>query len=203
MTGLPLWAMGSFALYPGPWETAPLLVYAIGLTTWGVFLWSAVRRSGRAVRLSAAYVTGVAAVIPVGLTLLSYERLGLFWQGRYSLPLLVGVAVMLGFSMDGAESVVSQQLAPATVFATWGMNLTSLLAIVHNYVPYRIDLPGWWVPTPLVLAVLVTLGACAILAGIMSHPRNRPETTSAPQVGHLMGQSVGSGECTWRREERG
>jgi hypothetical protein len=164
--------MGSFAMYPGPQETAPLLVYAIGMTVWGLFLWKALERSRRGVRMSVTFVTIVAAVIPVGLTLVSYHRLGLFWQGRYSLPLLVGVALMLGYAIDESGTRIHRYAAQVTMLCVWTMITLSLVMIVDDYLPYQANLPGWQIPNSPVWILFVSSGSLAVLGGIISHPRN-------------------------------
>jgi hypothetical protein len=171
MTGLPLWAMGTYAMYPGPQETAPVPVYILGLVVWGMFLWRAAVRARRAIILSSVFLVTVGAVIPIMLTLVSYHRLGLFWQGRYALPLLVGIPLMLGLAWDEIRHSPSRALLTTLYIALFVENVMSLRAIVSNYLPYRSLLPGWEVPNSLVMALLVTAGTAGLLFAVLAAPR--------------------------------
>ncbi|HET7055991.1 MAG TPA: DUF2142 domain-containing protein, partial [Thermomicrobiales bacterium] len=74
--GLPLWALGTFAMFPGRTETAPVAVYTIGVAVWILFLAIAIGRARTTIRISAAFIVLAAALIPFALTVVTYHRIG-------------------------------------------------------------------------------------------------------------------------------
>jgi hypothetical protein len=131
----------------------------IGIVVWGAFLGSALLRARRAIWVSTGFVALVSALIPVVLTMATYHRIGLFWQGRYALPFVVGISLMLGYALDERCVRVPIWLSAPVLAGSSLAILISLTAIVHNYLPYRSTLQGWFVPSGVMLTILIFASA--------------------------------------------
>lgn len=121
-----LWPLQAIAAFPTRNEPAPVVVYAL----WGIPLTAMlvilVRRSSGRLRAALALVVLSSILVPTILTILSYERIGgIAWQGRYSLPLLLGLPILAGLAMDRRPEpsrsilhVLAVLTASATVIST-------------------------------------------------------------------------------------
>ncbi len=108
-----LWLFQSIATFPTLDEPPPTLVYALwGLPLAAAFLALARRASGR-VRVSFVLVLIFIVVVPSVLTVISYPYEGLAWQGRYSLPLWIGIAFLAGVALDNPARAPRRALIPA------------------------------------------------------------------------------------------
>lgn len=150
---------------------APAPVYVV----WAVLACSAVglaflaatRRQAWAVAL---LVVGV-LLVPVPFEVLQAREIGLFWQGRYTLPLAVGLPVLAAAVITGARvprswverlRAASVVLVPAAqvVAVTWGMRRFAVGA--SGPLMYFTD-PQWSPPLPhWSLAATVAAGMAAI-----------------------------------------
>lgn len=95
-----LWALQGIAAFPLRDEPAPVPVYLI----WGVSLIGLVvafvRVANRRERIATAIILVMLTVVPTILTAISYSSEGLAWQGRYSLPLWLGLTSVAGLALD-------------------------------------------------------------------------------------------------------
>jgi len=185
------------------WLDAPLPPLALGLwwIGFGVLVAAVVERGGGR-RLALAGSIGLSAVVvPWVLEMYQGNDTGTYWQGRYSLPLLVGVPIVLGAAThlapgatptpgdgdhDGdLEERRRQRRLAIALAAVWVVVLNAALyaalrrwavGLAGTYVPTRWDTYGAVVPPVAVL--VVHLGATAGLAGRMI-VRSQP-TRSAP-----------------------
>lgn len=69
-------------------------VYGLAFTVLLVFCLSGLIRADRNVRLACFFIACSLIAIPAALTALTYENIGFAWQGRYSIPLGVGITVL-------------------------------------------------------------------------------------------------------------
>jgi hypothetical protein len=96
-----MWVLQSIAVFPTLNEPPPAVVYAL----WGVPLLAMVgllfRFGSHRQRLAAAITFAFLIAVPTALTALSYSREGIAWQGRYSLPLWLGVSGLTGLALSG------------------------------------------------------------------------------------------------------
>lgn len=95
-----LWLLQAVAVFPTLNEPPPTVVYAL----WGVPLFvmitASIRRGTRRQRVATLGAFALLVVVPTALTTLSYTRLGVAWQGRYSLPLWLGVSSIAGLALS-------------------------------------------------------------------------------------------------------
>jgi len=98
--------------------------------------------------------------VPVALTLISFERLGLAWQGRYTLPFAVGLAVVAASALDrrAPELRRLRVLVPVILAGSVLAQTISLVAVRNR------QFPGWpdsFTAAPPSIASLVAVGVVA------------------------------------------
>lgn len=158
---LPLWVLQSVAAFPHRDQPAPVVVYVAALTLLVGLAAMAARRGRRRVLVIAATVAVVGLVIPFAITLATYADFGLAYQGRYTLPLTIGLPLLLGVAIDGRVRL-SQPLRLLVPVA-------ALLAIAHavsvggvlskqRVVSPLTGSPHWPLPPTWSVSVLAALG---------------------------------------------
>jgi hypothetical protein len=70
------------------------VVYALWIAAVVALVWSALRARDRRATLAVVGALAAACVVPVAVTVLTYDDLGFAWQGRYELPLLFAVPLI-------------------------------------------------------------------------------------------------------------
>jgi hypothetical protein len=162
-----LWALQALGAFPLRNEPAPAPVYVIwGLLLIGVlvalFRWGSVRE-----RMAGAATLFMLVLVPTVLTVVSYRTEGLAWQGRYALPLWVGVVFLAGLALDrhrarlplpnagllvamlatamtistvhvGLREIAHGATEPAAAGFTGGMVLVGVLAALGALVPLAV-----------------------------------------------------------------
>jgi hypothetical protein len=113
---------------------------------------------------------------------------GTYWQGRYSLPLLIGVPLLLSADADRAAAVASAFLRRIDRFTSIGalliLNVAAWAAArrfgvgtLGSYLPWRWDTPIQPVPPLVVLfAHAVITIALAILVAFTGRPDSAVDT---------------------------
>jgi hypothetical protein len=120
--------------------------------------WMRADRRERSVLLVAF---GLALLLPIGLTVMTYEASGVIWQGRYGWPISMGVVLLAGASLD-RRPPAHRWTGPA-LLAAW---LLWAVAHVVSVTDVAIDerrsiLAGddrWWTLPPWALALLALAG---------------------------------------------
>jgi hypothetical protein len=101
---VPRWMMqmvGAFPFrdVPAPMWTYPLAFLVIGLLSWTAWRHSVDRRQARVL----AWLVVVLLLLPVAVSLLMMSTAGAFWQGRYELPIFIGILPLCGLLLDKAS----------------------------------------------------------------------------------------------------
>lgn len=149
-----LWIFQSIGALPFRNEWMPPLVFAISLVTFSIFVIGAAVHARARERLALGIVVVLSFAVPVALTLISFERLGLVWQGRYTLPFAVGLAVVAASVLDRHASELGRLrvLIPVIVVG-FALGQTISLVAVHDR-PFQ----GWpdshTAPSPPVAALI-------------------------------------------------
>jgi hypothetical protein len=102
---LPVWVLQTVGAAPGRRDPAPGLTYLLcgGLLAGLVVL--ALRRAEPRLRLAVEGVAVLSLAVPVVLTLRTYRDVGVIWQGRYGMPLSLGVLLLAGLALDRAGTL--------------------------------------------------------------------------------------------------
>jgi hypothetical protein len=103
LVAIPVWLLQTIGAFPMRNATHPA-VYVSYLILFGLLMVAALRAGDRRLRLGMAGAVVFALVIPVVTTLRTYDSLGgVAWQGRYELPLLVGLVMLAAYTLDRAD----------------------------------------------------------------------------------------------------
>lgn len=175
---------------PVPLATSFLWAAAVGVLLVGVLATRQWRDSGILALLVVAVL-----VAPVALELIDARRVGLAWQGRYTLPLAVGVPLLSSALIGKAGQLrrlsrslgwvvlafvsVGGILAFAEVLRRYAVGVNGpILFVDHGWTPLEGDVGAliWFVVATIVLAGL--LGRWA------SRRRRRPSLVSPPEQAH-------------------
>jgi hypothetical protein len=187
---------------PGGWSTSLFvtvveqsddnLVEAIGLLGWldtpvpaaVVFGWlfglGALAAAGFTDRtwVPASLLVALTAATAWAFELIQGNTSGTYWQGRYSLPLLVGLPLLL---VDRSRAGLVDRLAPPLAVgsmlgvhvAIWAAGRRFGVGLAGSRLPWRWDTPLQPVP-PVVLVVVSGLAACALaIAVVRADPAHR------------------------------
>jgi hypothetical protein len=158
-----LWPLQAVAAFPFRDEPAPLIVYAISLLILSVLAVLAMRAAGGRMRLTIAFVALASYAVPTALSVISFSRLGLSWQGRYGMPFTVGLILLFGLALETTRTPLHRTVVTLSLGALMVMHASGQIAVL---VSQKRDLvlvhaTGWWAPEPLVLVVLATAAGIA------------------------------------------
>jgi hypothetical protein len=154
-----LWPLQATAAFPLRDQQAPAAVYALWMVPLVALLVMATRHADRRTRGAALLLMSMTIVIPTVLTAATYSMLGPAWQGRYSLPLYVGLVLMAGWSLQGRSEprtalVRILMFMLATASAVGVAHAARDLVVTRPGVSAAEVVPGGW----LAVAVLAAIG---------------------------------------------
>ncbi len=127
LTQLPAWILQSIAAFPLRDEPTHPAVYACYLVLFIVVVTLGLRFGSSRSRVATALVVAFVLLFPYVTTVNSIDRIAAAWQGRYGLPVAMGIVVLAACALDRAQRdlrgpmrlvlfsvfVVSQTLSPA------------------------------------------------------------------------------------------
>jgi hypothetical protein len=174
---------------PGRNIAPPSLLVAAWLVPFVLLLLNVEWRRDRGARRALLCLIGAVVIFPVAFQGAMYEQLSHFWQGRYILPLAVGIPLLAAAS--GGTSPARLRVNDAV--AVIGVTLAQMIALVTalrwyaRHSPLTREgswplLPGW------LLIALMALG-CVLLAGALLAGRRQPEepaSTGGPAAPGLL-----------------
>ncbi|UUI74514.1 DUF2142 domain-containing protein [Cellulomonas chengniuliangii] len=171
-TNLPPWLHMAFAACAG---SVVLLALATG--TW----------RERAVLVG---VVGTTFLLPVAIHSSQAVYLGIIWQGRYILPVAVGILVLAGHilvdRMADAPCRVGAQLATVVGLALAGIQLVAFIENLHRYVNgehggwFSVTSESWLPPLPLALVIGGAVLSSAAYAVLIAWIARRQQPASGP-----------------------
>jgi hypothetical protein len=176
--GTILWTFQSMGAFPYRNQLAHPIVYAALLAVIPTLLVLALRRGTRRERWSLVLTVITCYAIPFAITVATIHRYGTAWQGRYTLPLLLGTLVVGGL-------VLSRRVLRPPPLPLWGaailvgiahtVSATAVLQIEHA--AYRAaSTPPWALDIhPAVLACVVFCGSAALTVPFVRTAARGPE----------------------------
>lgn len=196
-----LWPFQAVAAFPMREQPAPPAVYAMWLLPLVTVLLMATRVADRRLRRAALLVLGVSIVLPTALTAATYSMMGTAWQGRYSLPLYVGLPLLAGAALTGKRllrrvhaHVVMGLLAGATAIGLAHVAGTLVVSRPGPLSAAELVSHGW-----LLVSVLAAVGTLTLawLFGPVASPVTTPATAPAtPAPAEPVRHPVASGAST-------
>lgn len=156
---LHLWVLQSVGAFPFRNQIAPIWVYPLVLLVLATLLVLGVRRSRGWQRAGLLLGISLTLLIPMLLTWITLEGRGGSWQGRYMLPLAVGVIPLVGLLLDrlGWAPMEGGRLRALAWTMLAVAHVSSVLSVVLTELNRGVSTsdPGWIQPTPFVVGALM------------------------------------------------
>jgi hypothetical protein len=154
---------------------SPGLVYVAYLLALGGMAALTLTVGGRRIAVVLGLVVAAVVWVPVTLELMTFREDAFPWQGRYTLPIAVGIPVLMAFTAATSERdlPVSSRRIGAAFASVFGLiNLVSFMGALNRYIKGASGFfgvtPSGWAPPVLVVvlgsAMLLTVGACCAIA---------------------------------------
>lgn len=162
------WLLQTIAAFPTRVEFAPVAVYPIWVLAFLALLVLGCAAATTRTRLVLLLLVGLWFAVPLTLTVVSYASEPFAWQGRYAMPLAVGISVVAGFALSEAGRLPSWRTSFTLVTLALVAHVLSVAAVTlreadRGLSPTFADVvPG----PPAVTAVLV--GAIAALGFVVA-----------------------------------
>jgi hypothetical protein len=167
---IPLWMLQSIAAFPTKSDSAPLIVYAFCFIAFAQLMVLAWRHLSRRARLCIGVVAVLALAIGLLVSIATYAKVGDFWQGRYGLPLAVGMPLIAGFGIDGLRDVVRLE-RPVALSATVLMCLGATISVVAveqgQLTSSALAHSAEWLTHPAWLLVALTVAGWAVWSVVL------------------------------------
>ena len=105
------------------------MVYAAGLLAFLALVIAAIVTARGRLLAVAAGVAVASLVIPFVISVATFDEFMVAWQGRYTLPLSVGIPLLLALALD--SRVTARTTALATVGAVLVLGLTHAVSVAN------------------------------------------------------------------------
>lgn len=128
-----LWFLQSIATLAFRNEPAPIAAYVLGATAVASAILLGFRRAEPQRRLSMLLILGFSIVVPITLTWLAYSSQGAAWQGRYSLPLTVGLVLLGAQALGNAEAAGLAPVIVVLLFALVAAHAITIGAVARSF----------------------------------------------------------------------
>lgn len=103
LDALPLWALQTIGSVPFRNEYLPAPVFMTWLVVFALLCAAGARYASWRQRGVMSAIVLLFFAVPVPLTVISFDQLGLAWQGRYALPLVCGLPLLAGWVLEDAQ----------------------------------------------------------------------------------------------------
>jgi hypothetical protein len=175
-----LWPFQSVGAFPMRDQPAPLAAYAVWFTALVALVVLGLRRGPRRLRLAVGLVGLLVVVVPGALTVLSFSSVGLAWQGRYALPLYVGLPLLAAWSLDrrGASLDARVTLLLGGALGVAGALCVNAVAGHERAAFATPPLSGTLTAGSLVMTVLALVGP--LLCAHLANPRSAASAPVGP-----------------------
>jgi hypothetical protein len=173
---LPLWVYQAIAAFPIRDEPAPVVVYAIYALAGLAGLAVGLRFGSRRVRLAIGVVALVSLAVPFAITLATIDSEGKIWQGRYTLPLSIGLMLACSLPLAGWRPRLLPPVAAALCLAITTAHSVSVVNVFQNELSNEAARGGWWPVVPSWVIAVLAVAGCLLAAGSplvtrATHPR--------------------------------
>ncbi len=175
---VPLWLFQAIAAFPKRSEPAPLFVYPCYLVVLGFLLVIGLRWADTRLRRALLVTVALSFAVPFAITAVTLVSFGTSWQGRYTLPYLLGGALLAGVAWAAKPATDGARFRVPAVLLVASAHAGGLVAVAdresrHSPVSGT-DLWVFQVPVPLLAAVVVA-GAAIFTLPLAGFGRTVPE----------------------------
>ena len=167
-----LWPFQTVGAFPMRDDPAPFVVYVVWFTLFLVLGAMAVRRAPARVRWVAVALVALVVTVPAVLTVISFSSNGLAWQGRYALPLSIGMPLLAGWTLDRRPVRMGRHVPLLAAAAIGVAQLASVLHVAAKEMrEYPVDpISGTFTGGLLLMALLAVAGPL-VSAGLANRDR--------------------------------
>ena len=186
-----VWTAQTVGAFPFRDQPAPIGVYGLYFLVVVPFVAVGIVRSHGRRRVALVLLILAAAALPLFVTLLTFSEQGVIWQGRYGLPLIVGIPIVAGMMVDRGESFAprARLLRVMGVVMLGGAHVWSVVSVLASesqraaYVFSEV-----WVRVPAgLLAVIAAVGFSGLAYAVWL-----PSAAQSSQQGASPGRSTPS-----------
>jgi hypothetical protein len=172
---LPVWVLQTIAAAPGRTDPAPPVVYLLVGAVLATVSWVALRRAVRRVRTAMLALAGLSLAGPLAMTLWTYRDVGVIWQGRYGMPLSVGILVLGGLALDRAGAVLTRGRLLAAAAAVTAGQLVAVLDVLREQTRVSPSVAAglWHAPGPWLVGGLTLLGWALVTRAVLHDAQER------------------------------
>jgi Predicted membrane protein (DUF2142) len=150
---------------------APALTFLLWTAALGILVALALAFTRARVALVIAVLLGLIVLVPAVLEFIEARRFGFGWQGRYTLPLAVGLPILCGFALaqEPARRLPKGRL---TIVLGVAFVVAQFLAFWQNLRRYAVGIDGsllfWWDAnwSPPLPSLLLLVGYAAVLVAL-------------------------------------
>ena len=153
--------------------TSPSVTYVIWIVALGLLAVLAVLLASRRINMTLASLAALVIVIPVAFEAPDLHTSGFYWQGRYTLPLAVGVPILAGLTVASSGELSTIPRRRRVLYLLGGALLVAqAAAFVQTLRRYMVGYegkllffvgPAWQPPLPALLLIVVFVAAYAAL----------------------------------------
>lgn len=172
------WLLQTVAAFPLRNEMAPVWIYPVWLGLLGTVAWLGARAAERRTRVSLLLVALLWVAVPLALTAASYASEGYAWQGRYALPLAVGIPALCGLALDRRGAAPPRAAAAAAVVLMALAHVSSVVDVA--WTERGSGWPGTAAAAPGGLATTVLLAVAGVSVVVWGTTRRRDAAPSSP-----------------------
>jgi hypothetical protein len=181
---VPVWVLQSVAAAPSRTSPAPGPTYLLCGGLLVVLLVLALRRAEPRLRWAVQAVAVLSLLAPVAVTLRTYRDVGVIWQGRYGMPVSLGVLLLAGLALDRVGTLRHpgrrMLVAAGALFA-----VGQAVAVVHVLRMEAAASPSvaaglWHPPSELLVVALTVLGWLLVTASLPARAGAVEATSDRP-----------------------
>jgi hypothetical protein len=154
---------------------APLFTFVVFWTLAGLLVMLAVVVARRRQLLVLIALVGATVLLPVAIDVLEAGKYGYLWQGRYSLPLAIGIPLLAAFTVGRESAHVERRYPVVTVSAVTAIVVAHIGAFTWFLRHFMWSRGQWsflhsqWEPPIPGLILVICFGAVAVAYGWWLH----------------------------------
>ncbi len=168
---IPVWTFQAIAMGPTRNEPAPTIVYGLALAIYASLLLFAARgMHRRQAAILASYVLTL-IVLQVSVSTYSWPRYGSVWQGRYALPAIVAIPLVLAaFGSASSRARLPVAAAAAIVTTAAALQTIEVLRVAHQEGANPVYGDTWAPHSEPLLLGLTLCGLALVVLGSLGLP---------------------------------
>lgn len=174
-----LWIFQTIAAFPVRNEAAPTLVYVLWAVPFAVLAVRGTRAASSRLRLTLVSTLVLVVAVPTVLTLLTYTREGVSWQGRYTLPLSIGLVLLAGSALDRwGRPLPTRAVVAGFLLMAAAMAISTVHVGLHEVARNRPEPAAAAFPGGFVLVGVLTVSGMLLPLLLLARSRaSRPAST--------------------------